>query len=165
LDGESISQYAPYNAGYNGLGTTLPLKDNYDLGYIFSIPGSSFTGTSWSTATTPYDIMTINWNGLGNYTLGVWQCDIVITTNSNTSIISGIVWNTIGTTNFAVNTTSTWEDALAVFSGGGCQMLRLSFILNVRNLTTTYYLNFQKVGGGALSANLGAVQIQFSRIA
>ena len=117
------------------------------------------------TAKTPYNIMTINWNGFGNYTLGVWQCDIVITTNSNTSIISGIVWNTIGTTNFAVNTTSAQEDALAVFSGGGCQMLRLSFILNVRNLTTTYYLNFQKVGGGALSANLGASQIQFTRIA
>ena len=165
LDGQTISQYAPYNAGYNGLGTTLPLKDNYDLGYIFTIPGSSFTGTSWSTAVTPYNIMTINWNGLGNYTLGVWQCDIVITTNSNASIISGIVWNTISNTNFAVNTTSTWEDALAVFSGGGCQILRLSFVLNVRNLTTTYYLNFQKTGGGGLSANLTASQIQFTRIA
>ena len=86
--------------------TSLSLKDNYDLGYIFTIAGSSFTGTSWATSTSVYNIMTINWNGLGNYTLGVWQCDIVIATNSSTSIITSVVWNTIGATNFAVNNTS-----------------------------------------------------------
>ena len=112
LEGETISQYAPYNAGYNGIVTTLPLKDNYDLGYIFTIAGSSFTGQSWATSTSVYNIMTINWNGLGNYTLGVWQCDIVIATNSGTSIITSVVWNTISTTNFAVNNTSVSQDSL-----------------------------------------------------
>ena len=109
--------------------------------------------------------MTINWNGLGNYTLGVWQCDIVIATNSRTSIITSVVWNTIGATNFAVNNTSVSQDSLYAYSGGGCQVLRLSFVLNVRNLTTTYYLNFSRVGGASLSSNLTASQIQFTRIA
>jgi len=109
--------------------------------------------------------MTINWNGLGNNSLGVWQCDIVIATNSSTSIISAIVWNTTNTTNFAVNNTSKSEDSLGVYSGGGCQILRLSFVLNVRNLTTTYYLNFTRTGGSVLSSNLTASQIQFTRIA
>ena len=109
--------------------------------------------------------MTINWNGLGNYSLGVWQCDIVIATNSSTSMISAIVWNTTNTTNFAVNNTSTSSDSLGVYSTGGCQILRLSFVLNVRNLTTTYYLNFSRTGGSVLCSNLGASQIQFTRIA
>jgi hypothetical protein len=68
------------------------------------------------------------------------------------------------TTNFAVNTTSAWEDALAVFCGGGCQMLRLSFILNVRNLTTTYYLNSQIIGGSGMG-NGTASKITLTRIA
>ena len=69
--------------------------------------------------------MTINWNGLGNYSLGVWQCDIVIATNSSTSIISAIVWNTTNATNFVVNNTSTSESSLGVYSTGGCQIFRL----------------------------------------
>ena len=109
--------------------------------------------------------MTINWNNSGNYSYGVWRCDITIVTNTNADMVSGLIWNTISTTEFNVNTTSTSASGFYVFGSGPCQVLKLSFTLNVINVTTTYYLNFKKTGGGALSANLGASQIQFTRIA
>ena len=106
LYGDVISQNAPYNCGYLQLPVPLITKTNYDQGFNFTIAGTSFTGQNWTigTPTSPYNIMTIAWNGFNNYTYGVWHVDIIITTNYTTAvpIVSVLNWNTSSTTQTAL---------------------------------------------------------------
>ena len=170
FQGDTITQYAPYNAGYNYMTSTLPAKGLYNIGYTFKIPGSSFTGQNWSgaTITSAYNIMTIPWNGIGNYTLGVWQVNIVITTNfTATPPASVINWNTFANNSTALTITTSHIAYGNYFSGGTLlrQIVKLDFVLTVDNLTTTYYLNYWTNGGAVLSANLANSELSFTRIA
>jgi len=108
-------------------------------------------------------VVTIVWDGSGDKTLGVWNMDICIATNTATSMDSGFVLNT--TNNFVINTRSAWSSALTGFGVNPAQIVRLSTVLEVTNLTTTYYLNFKLNGGSSRSDNTSGSQILFTRIA
>lgn len=160
-----LSGYALYNApficNYNTLGT-LPIKVNQDIGYIWSIAGTSFT--SWNGYTTANNVYTIAWNGTGDKTIGVWRMDISLVTNTATTMTCGLNVNIVSGTTFSSNTRTVFDSSA---SGAflGYQVLRLSTTLDIQNLTTTYYINFQRTGGSGLSDNTGASQILFTRIA
>ena len=111
--------------------------------------------------------MTINWNGIGDYTLGVWQCEISIINDTLPTSISSITisWNTTGPTSsalsaFTANTNSGFYNLGTTFR----QVLRLNFVLSVTNLTTIYYLNFWW-NGGTTTPNVSPSYIRFTRIA
>lgn len=164
LFGALIVQEAPFYSGYNSGISTLPLKTNYMLGYQFTIPGSSFTGQNWTTfSTSAYIIQQIDWNGFGNYTLGVWNVEINIVTNCNASPLSHLTWGTSSNTNIRKN--ATYQGVNGSFGGNGAHIMNLQFILTVTNLTTTYYVNHWFISGTSLSPNLNNSQIVFTRIA
>ena len=139
-------------------------KTNYDIGFSWTIQGSSFT--SWNGYTAFGNVVTIPWNGSsfsGNTTLGVWLCDICIATNTTSAMDSGFVLNI--TNNFVINTRSAWSNALTSFGVNQAQIVRLSTVLEITNLTDTYYLNFKINGGSARTDVPGASQMRFTRIA
>jgi hypothetical protein len=147
----------------------LPTKTNYDIGYQFIIPGSSFNN-SWcsGTPTSPYNIITINWNGSGNYQIGLWEVEILITINISTTgpPSTVICWNTASATSTTFTKTSSCCNTVGIFQGvDGRQPHRFTFYLNVTNITTTYYLNYWLVGGAINVENIANSQIQFTRIA
>ena len=147
--------------------STLPAKDQFDIGYQITIVGSGFTGQNWITGTnaTAYNIMTINWNGLNNFTLGVWHVNVVITTNCIAAPASVVCWSTVINTILTVNCAHSMDRAKFSNSTLERQVLRLNFVLNVTNLTTIYYLNFLLEGGIFLANNLAGSEIFFTRIA
>jgi hypothetical protein len=51
-----------------------------------------------------------------------------------------------------------------VFGATGLQIIRMSFTIDVVNLTTTYYLNSNLTGGSGLASNTTS-NIKFTRIA
>lgn len=158
---DSFSSFAPYTCGYNTLGT-LPTKTNNQIGYIWSVAGTSFT--AWNGYTTPGNVYTIVWNGTGDKTIGVWRMDISLVTNTATTMTCGLNVNIVSGTSFTSNTRTVF-DSSASGAFVGYQVLRLTTTLDIQNLTTTYYINFQRTGGSGLSDNTGASQIQFTRIA
>jgi hypothetical protein len=163
IDNSTIKYNSPFTCNYNTI-SPVPAKTNYDIGYIWTIPGSSFT--SWSGYTAFGNVVTIPWNGSsfsGNTTFGVWLCDICIATNTTSAMDSGFVLNI--TNNFVINTRSAWSNALTSFGINQAQIVRLSTVLEITNLTDTYYLNF-KINGGASRTDVpGASQMRFTRIA
>ena len=161
IDATTIKYNAPFTCNYNTLGT-LPTKVNQDIGYIWSIAGTSFT--AWNGYTTPGNVYTIAWNGTGDKTIGVWRMDISLVTNTATTMTCGLNVNVVSGTSFSSNTRTVF-DSSASGAFVGYQVLRLSTTLDIQNLTTTYYINFQRTGGSGLSDNTGASQIQFTRIA
>lgn len=161
IDATTIKYNAPFTCNYNTLGT-LPTKVNQDIGYIWSIAGTSFT--AWNGYTTPGNVYTIVWNGTGDKTIGVWRMDISLVTNTASTMTCGLNVNVVSGTSFSSNTRTVF-DSSASGAFVGYQVLRLSTTLDIQNLTTTYYINFQRTGGSGLSDNTGASQIQFCRIA
>jgi hypothetical protein len=161
IECDTFKSNAPFECGYLQLGTPITAKTNYDIGYIWSIQGSSFT--SWSGYTTFGNVVTIVWDGSGDKTLGVWRVDICIATNTSSAMDSGFVLNTNNL--FVINTRSAWSNALTGFGVNPAQIVRLSTTLEITNLTTTYYLNFKLNGGSARSDIPGASQMLFTRIA
>jgi hypothetical protein len=164
IECDNFKSNAPFECGYLQLGTPITAKTNYDIGYIWTIPGSSFT--SWSGYTAFGNVVTIAWNGSSfsnNTTLGVWLCDICIATNTTSAMDSGFVLNI--TNNFVINTRSAWSNALTSFGVNQAQIVRLSTVLEITNLTDTYYLNFKINGGSARTDVPGASQMRFTRIA
>ena len=163
IDKDTITFNAPLKCNYYNI-PTIPTKTNYDIGYIWSIPGSSFT--NWSSYLTPNNIYTLVWDGSGDKTLGVWRVDIsIVTDTTSTSMQGGLNFNIGGPTYFNVNTRSTWTTAVGLFNSVFTQILHLSFTLDVANLTNTYYLNYYRIAGSGVTANTGASQILFTRIA
>jgi hypothetical protein len=164
IDCDNFRSNAPFECGYLQLGTPITAKTNYDIGYSWTIQGSSFT--SWSGYTAFGNVVTIPWNGSsfsGNTTLGVWLCDICIATNTTSAMDSGFVLNI--TNNFVINTRSAWSNALTSFGVNQAQIVRLSTVLEITNLTDTYYLNFKINGGSSRTDVPGASQMSFTRIA
>jgi hypothetical protein len=162
IESSTFTSNAPYTCGYNSLGT-LPTKSNQDIGYVWSIAGTSFT--AWSGFITPNNVVTIAWDGSGDKTIGIWKVDISLTTNSSTTINTNLNWNMSSTTSMTPNFTCANSVGVTTHGAVSCNILRLSFTLDVTNLTSTYYLNFLRASGSALSDNTAASRIQFTRIA
>ena len=162
IESDTFTSNAPYTCGYNTLGT-LPTKTNNNIGYTWSIAGTSFT--AWSGFVTPNNLISIAWDNTGDKTIGVWKVDISVTTNSATTINTNINWNTTSTTSMTPNFTCANSVGVTAHGTVSCNILRLSFTLNVTNTTTTYYLNFLRASGTVLSDNTGASRIEFTRIA
>jgi hypothetical protein len=158
---DTFKSNAPFECGYLQLGTPITAKTNYDIGYVWSVQGSSFN--SWNGFTSYGNVYTLVWDGSGDKTYGVWRCDICIATQTSSAMDSGFVFST--TNNFVINTRSTWSNALTSFGVNQAQICRLSCTLNITNLTDTYYLNFKINGGSSRSDLTGASQILFTRIA
>jgi hypothetical protein len=135
------------------------------MGYQWDIGGAAFTGTAWATAVGAYNIMTLVWNGTGDYTLGVWQVDIVIVTNATSASSFSLCWNTISNTSMDITEKCAQSNVTTVFNAASHQITRLSFVLNITNFLQTFWLNSNRVGGGGLSSNTSYSQIKFTRIA
>ena len=125
---------------------------------------SSFT--AWDGYTTPGNVLTIVWNGSADKTLGVRQVEINLVTNTSTDMKCNLGWvdklsappiydilNDYPNMSNSSRANYLW------------QTVNLSFIWNVTNLTTTYYVNFIRSGGSVLSSNTGSSYIKFTRIA
>jgi hypothetical protein len=164
FDGGIIRQNSNFNCGYSYLATPLTVKGFYDIGYVWTIPYASFTGGAWATSVVVYNILTLAWDGTGNKRLGVWRVDVVIINTCTTAPSSSLCWNTISNVNRTINDTCVGASDLFLFGATGCQIMRMSFTINVVNLTTTYYLNSLTGGGAGLASNT-ASQITFTRIA
>ena len=165
--GDTISLFNPFHTSYNFMSTTLPNKSLYEVGHVLTIPFTSFTGQNWigGTVTTPYNIMTIAWNGSGNYSLGVYIVHIVIITGYSTAPASCICWNTVSSSSSILTATSSNLSTGILFSGTVLrQLIKLDFILTVNDLTTTYFLNYWQGGGASLTAN-NISEISFTRLA
>jgi hypothetical protein len=160
IENSTIKYNAPFTCNYNTL-ATRPTKTNNDIGYVWSVQGSSFN--SWNGFTSYGNVYTLVWDGSGDKTYGVWRCDICIATQTSSAMDSGFVLST--TNNFVINTRSAWSNALTSFGVNPAQIVRLSCILDITNLTDTYYLNFKINGGSSRSDLTGASQILFTRIA
>jgi hypothetical protein len=164
FDGGIIRQNSTFNCGYSYLATPLTVKGFYDIGYVWTIPYASFTGGAWATSTVVYNILTLAWDGTGNKKIGVWKVDVVIINTCTTAPSSSLCWNTVSNVSRTINDTCVGASDLFLFGATGCQIMRMSFTINVVNLTTTYYLNSLTGGGAGLASNT-ASQITFTRIA
>jgi hypothetical protein len=164
FDGGIIRQNSTFNCGYSYLATPLTVKGFYDIGYVWTIPYASFTGGAWATSAAIYNILTLAWDGTGNKRIGVWKVDVVIINTCTSAPSSSLCWNTVSNVNRTINDTCVGASDLFLFGGTGCQIMRMSFTINVVNLTTTYYLNSLTGGGAGLGSNT-ASQITFTRIA
>ena len=77
-----------------------------------------------------------------------------------------LVWTAVSATSGDLTLTCTHSDNAAVFGAIGVQIMRLSFILNVTTITSTYYLNYSRVAGSGsgLATNTANSRIAFTRI-
>ena len=140
-------------------------KTNYQQGFIKRIAGGSFTGTSWANSVGVYNIMSIVWDGSNDYTLGVWQVDIVVISSCVGAPGISFCWNDASNTSMAITSHCGYEDNFGTFNATNYQNFRMSFVLNVVNLTTSYFLNCNRVGGSVLGSNTSNSYIQFTRLA
>ena len=164
ITNNTITQTVPFTCGYLQLGTPVTTKTNYQMGFINTILFAGFTGNAWATSSGAYNIMTIAWNGSADYTLGVWQVEIVIISQCTSAPTISFTWNTLTATSMSLNLHSGSVSDMGAYAGVGASIFRMSFILNVANLTTNYFLNCSRVGGTALSSDSNSY-IKFTRIA
>jgi hypothetical protein len=164
IDNDTIKYNAPFNCNYNTLGI-VPTKTSYDIGYIWQIPGSALP--NWTTFTTPQNIATMVFNGAGNYTKGVWQVNIVLSTECINAPNSRLIWTTVSSTSNDLTKYCTYENGATLFGILGVQIMKLSFILNVTTTPSTYYLNYVRTSGvgSGLVENKTNSHIEFTRIA
>ena len=141
IECDTFSSEAPFNCGYLQLAGPITNKTNYNIGYQFTIVGLSFNGTAWATALNAYNILTIAWNGTGDYTLGVWLCDIVIVTNCSSAPVFSLCWNTISNTSMDITERCAQNTVATIFNATLHQITRLSFTLNITNFLGNYWLN------------------------
>ena len=164
FDGGIIRQNSPFNCGYSYIGTPVTVKGFYDIGYVWNIPYGSFTGVAFGTAVGTYNILTLAWDGSGNKRLGVWRVDVVIMITCTGAPLTKLSWNTTNATTMVITDTCVLASDAGVFGATGIQILRMSFTIDVVNLTTTYYLNSNLTGGSGLASNTTS-NIKFTRIA
>jgi hypothetical protein len=165
IDNDTITYNAPFTCGYLQLGAPITSKTNFNIGYQWQIGGAAFNGTSWGTASGTYNILTIAWNGSGDYTLGVWQVDIVIIINCLNSPTFSLCWNTVSNTSMDITEKCAQSYGATTFGAAGHQITRLSFTLNITNFLQNFWLNSLRSGGSSLSSNTTYSQIKFTRIA
>ena len=165
IECDTFSSEAPFDCGYLQLGAPITSKTNFNIGYQWQIGGGAFNGTSWATASGAYNILTIAWNGSGDYTLGVWQVDIVIIINCLNSPTFSLCWNTVSNTSMDITEKCAQSYGATTFGAAGHQITRLSFTLNITNFLQNFWLNSLRSGGSSLSSNTSYSQIKFTRIA
>ena len=132
---------------------------------IGEIAGATFA--NWTTFTTTGNIATVNFNGIGGRKLGVWQVDIVLCTENIGAQNSKLIWTTVSATSNDLTKYFTYEYTSALFGLIGVQIMRLSFILKVTTIPSTYYLNYYRTAGvgSGFVENKTNSHIQFTRIA
>jgi len=165
IDNDTIIYNAPFTCNYNTL-STAPTKTSYDIGYVWEITSAALP--NWTTfTTTPGNIATMVFNGTGNYTKGVWQVDIVLCTECLNPPNSRLIWTTVSNSSDALTKYCTYENGSTAFALQGVQIMRLSFILNVTTIPSTYYLNYVRTNGVGSSLNelKNNSHIEFTRIA
>ena len=165
INNSSITQTAPFNCGFYQIGAPVTAKTNYDLGYSKTITGGSFTGTAWATSSGAYNIMSIVWDGSNNFTLGVWQVEIVVISQCTSSPAISFCWNTVSNTSMAITEHCGFAGDFGAFAGTGYQNFRMSFVLRITNLLGSYWLNCSRVGGAGLASNTTYSYIKFTRLA
>tara|TARA_R110000868_G_scaffold226577_1_gene479217 strand:- start:158 stop:2473 length:2316 start_codon:yes stop_codon:yes gene_type:complete len=165
ISNTEVTQTVPFTCGYLQLGTPVTTKTNYQQGFIKRIAGGSFTGTSWANSVGVYNIMSIVWDGSNDYTLGVWQVDIVVISSCVGAPGISFCWNDASNSSMAITSHCGYEDNFGTFNATNYQNFRMSFVLNVVNLTTNYFLNCNRVGGSVLGSNTSNSYIQFTRLA
>ena len=165
ISNTEVTQTVPFTCGYLQLGTPVTTKTNYQQGFIKRIAGGSFTGTSWANSVGVYNIMSIVWDGSNDYTLEVWQVNIVVISSCVGAPGISFCWNDASNTSMAITSHCGYEDNFGTFNATNYQNFRMSFVLNVVNLTTNYFLNCNRVGGSVLGSNTSNSYIQFTRLA
>lgn len=163
---DNFRSNAPFECGYLQLGTPITTKTNYDIGYRWTIAGTAFT--SWAGYASPNagNVYTLAWDGSGDRKLGVWNVEISVGTWSTaTDLETLIVWNTISTTSKQANYTSAMCKGTADFFLVSLNIVKLNFVLNVTNLTTTYYLNYMRRLGAGIVTDTDSSFMTFTRIA
>ena len=155
--------YNPFGAWYNSLATVPPLNV-YDIGYNFISPG--ITWNNWTGFTTPQNVVTFTFNGIGSYKIGTYLVDIVLITNLSASPNSQLIWTTVSGTSDALNDTCTYADNSGQFGAVICQIMRMSFVLQVTTTPSTYYLNYKRIAGigAGLSENKTNSKVSFTRM-
>ena len=163
-DAVSFSTDAPITTNYNTF-SAVPTKGIYDIGYNFEIAGTSFA--NWVGFTTTGNVVTVNFDGTGNFVRGVYQVDIVLTTEISSSPNTRLIWTQVSSTSSAITQYCTYESTGATFNTTNFQIMRLSFVLKVSTYTSTYYLNYVRTAGvgSGLVENKANSHIQFTRIA
>jgi len=164
ITNNAITQTAPFTCGYLQLGTPITSKTNYQLGFINTILYAGFTGNAWATSSGAYNIMSIVWDGTGDYTLGVWQVEIVIISQCVNAPTISFNWNTLTATSLSLNLHSGSVSDAGTYAGVAASIFRMSFVLNVTDLLKSYFLNCSRVGGTALSSDANSY-IKFTRLA
>jgi hypothetical protein len=155
--------YNPFGAWYNSLATVPPLNV-YDIGYNFSSFGA--TWNNWTGFTTPQNVVTLTFNGVGSYKIGTYLVDVVLITNLSASPNSQLIWTDVSGTSDALNSTCTYADNSGQFGAVICQIMRMSFVLQVTTTPSTYYLNYKRIAGigAGLSENKTNSKISFTRM-
>ena len=164
IDATSIKFNAGLSCNYNTL-TPVPALNVYDIGYSWLIAGATFT--AWTGFTTPQNVATINWNGIGPRNKGVWRVDIILTTQNTTPPISMLIWTDVSGTDDTLNLTCMHMEDKGAYGGGvQAQIMRMSFNLEVTTIPSTYYLNYRRLSGSGtgLSADTVNSRITFTRI-
>lgn len=155
--------YNPFGAWYNSLGT-VPALNVYDIGYNFISAG--VTWPNWVGFTTPQNVVTFTFNGVGDYKKGTYLVDIVLITNLSASPNSQLIWTTVSGTSDALNDTCCYADNSGQFGAVICQIMRMSFVLQVTTTPSTYYLNYKRIAGigAGLSENKTNSKVSFTRM-
>ena len=148
---------------YNSL-TPVPALNVYDIGFNFISAGATWANWAGNTLSTPDNIVTLTFNGVGAYKKGTYLVDIVLSTNCATPPDSYLIWTTVGPTSGAYNTTCAHSKDSGFYNGASTQALRMSFVLIVSTTPTTYYLNYNRIGGSGLAENKTHSQISFTRM-
>ena len=164
IDNATIKYNAPFSCWYYTL-ATVPFLNVYDIGHNWLIAGATFA--NWTTFTTTGNIATIVFDGIGSRKLGVWQVDIVLCTENLGAPNSKLIWTTVSSTSSDLTQYCTYESTTALFGSISVQIMRLSFILKVNTIPSTYYLNYVRTAGAgsALVENKANSKIEFTRIA
>ena len=165
IDNNEIRFYNPLTCWYNSL-TPVPALNVYDIGYSWLIAGATFN--AWTGFTTFQNVATINWNGIGGRNKGLWQVDIVLTTQNTTPPISMLIWTDVSGTDGTLNLTCMHMEDKGLWDAGvQAQSMRMSFTLEVTTIPSTYYLNYKRLtgSGSALVADTVNSRITFTRMA
>ena len=164
IDNSTIKYNAPFSCWYYTLPTVPPLNV-YDIGYDWEIAGATFN--NWTGFITTGNIATVNFDGIGGRKLGVWQVDIVLCTENTGSPNSKLIWTTVGPTSNDLTKYCINETASGLYGLITVQVMRLSFILKVTTIPSTYYLNYYRTAGvgSGFVENKTNSHIQFTRIA
>lgn len=163
IDNTSIKFNAGLTCNYHTL-SPVPALGVFDIGYNWFVAGATFTNWVGNTGSSPGNVATITFDGIGPRELGTWLVDIVLSTGVVSAPQSYLIWTTVGPANGVYNDTCCHSNDYGLYNSIGVQSLRMSFVLIVTTIPTTYYLNYNRIGGSGLSENKTNSKISFTRM-